>query len=111
MKAKALKEVLDQEHQMLKLTLDVLAKENEKLNALLEETKKLNVKYKKQIDDLMNVHKADEGELKKLKNEKAIKNLEQCGNRISECDDIEIVEILKRYFKKEAKMRKEAKWV
>ena len=45
-------------------------KENEKLNALLEETKKLNVKYKKQIDDLMNVHKADEGELKKLKNEK-----------------------------------------
>ena len=47
----------------------------------------------------------------KLKNEKAIKNLEQCGNRISECDDIEIVEILKRYFKKEAKMRKEAKWV
>ena len=26
-------------------------------------------------------------------------------------DDIEIVEILKRYFKKEAKMRKEAKWV
>ena len=31
MKAKALKEVLDQEHQMLKLTLDVLAKENEKL--------------------------------------------------------------------------------
>lgn len=47
----------------------------------------------------------------KLKNEKVIKNLEQCGNRISECDDIEIVEILKRYFKKEAKMRKEAKWV
>ena len=47
----------------------------------------------------------------KLKNEKAIKTLEQCGNSISECDDTEIVEILKRYFKKETKIRKEAKWV
>lgn len=45
-------------------------KENEKLSSLLEETKKLNIKYKKQIDDLMNVHKSDEGEIKKLKNEK-----------------------------------------
>lgn len=47
----------------------------------------------------------------KLKNEKAIKILEQCGNSISECDDTEIVEILKMYFKKETKIRKEAKWV
>lgn len=47
----------------------------------------------------------------KLKNEKIVKDLEQCGNHIFECDDTEIVEVLKRYFYKETKIRKETKWV
>lgn len=54
MKAKALKEVLDQEHQMLKLTLDVLAKENEKLKQQATELENNVKKNKLQLQDYLN---------------------------------------------------------
>lgn len=45
------------------------------------------------------------------KNEKALKQIEQCGNILIECNQDEIVSILNRYFSKYSILRKETKWV
>lgn len=47
----------------------------------------------------------------KSKNEKVLKELQECGNSVSECDDKEIINVLKRYFNKATRDRKETKWV
>lgn len=44
-------------------------------------------------------------------NEKIKNGLISCGNSVSECSTEEIIEVFKRYFKKNVKTRKEMKWV
>ena len=43
--------------------------------------------------------------------EKIESTLSNCGNIVSKCSKTEILKILKRYFKKNAGARKEARWV
>lgn len=70
-------------------------KEIEKLNNLVEDTKKLNAKYKKQIDEMNNSKKNDEIEMKKLKNEKEeidLKNktiLEELSSKAQELTELQ----------------------
>ena len=70
-------------------------KEIEKLNNLIEDTKKLNVKYKKQIDEMNNSKKTDEIEMKKLRDEKEemdLKNktiLEELSSKAQEVTELQ----------------------
>lgn len=44
-------------------------------------------------------------------NEKISAGLSNCGNTVEECSKTEILQIMKRYFKKSSGARKETKWV
>lgn len=100
---------IDMENHFQKI--DTFKKENFELSEMAEDYKSLIKSITKERESISRkFYIVAQNKTKNIK-DKITSSLLNCGNTVSECSRLEIIKVLKRYFRKNSGARKEAKWV